>query len=135
MSSDYTALPGYKTVYKIPRRAADRKEAIVILVSFGTINRYVKGNQLHNDVVERSPSGLALAIALVEALSKVTWLSKNVILAAVDGGADRRGWDYGMDLGAKAWLDMYMEGGEADSRMVDIPPPSPYLNQPHWHSN
>jgi hypothetical protein len=111
-----------ENVYSIlhPRRAADRKEAVVVLVSLGTMNRYVPGNQGHNDVVARSPSGVALGIALVEALSKVTWLSKNIVLVAADGGADRRGWDFGMDLGAKAWLDMYMEGDEVNSRMVDI---------------
>ena len=42
----------------------------------------------------------------------MTWLSKRIILVIHDGGSDRDGWDYGMNIGAKRWIDMYMQGDE-----------------------
>ena len=101
-----------QNVYVIlhPKRGADRKETIVLSASFGTMDRIVVGNDMHNDKVKRSPSGIALGLSLLLYLSQAQWLSKNIIFVAVDGGSDPNGWDFGMNLGAKAWIDEYMEG-------------------------
>ena len=69
-------------------------------------------SSVHNSAIETSPSGVAFGFALLKELQKVTWLSKRIILVIHDGGSDRDGWDYGMNVGAKRWIDMYMQGDE-----------------------
>ena len=120
-----------KNIYGIlyPKRAADRKEIIVLTASYSTLYRYLDdttsttttttttpsssyNNIAHNDLIEKSPSGVAIGLAMIKELKKVTWLSKRIILVIHDGGSDRNGWDYGMNVGAKRWADMYMVGDE-----------------------
>ena len=74
---------------------------------------------MHNSAIETSPSGVAFGFALLQELQKVTWLSKRIILVIHDGGSDRDGWDYGMNIGAKRWIDMYMQGDEPPISLIE----------------
>jgi hypothetical protein len=101
-----------QNVYAIlqPKGAADRKETVVIIASLTAVSDMIEGNRVQSrSYMQMHPSGVAIGLALMQVLSQAKWLSKTIIFVAVDGGSNRSGWDFGMDLGARAWVNMYVK--------------------------
>ena len=46
------------------------------------------------------------------------WLSKNIILVAVDGGLSSHGWDGGFHEGMRNWLSAYTHGDIPTAGMI-----------------
>ena len=100
-----------ENVYGIlePRVGANRQEAIV-LVAKHRASSPASAPAPAPATSARGPDGVGVLLSLLRHLSEQRWLSKRVVVVMVDGGTNPHGWDGGLDLGTKKFVDDYTSG-------------------------